>query len=187
MNTKLNLAILILCSSFVVCAQTAQPVFDNQKWQLISKKLHSYGPSKLDNPQTDTYIPLNSELENSIEVLQIEFIPGQTKRITTNVVENISKSDIMSMCPNTIWKSVEQQYDEIIWRFSIKNCPNHNDQSGITRAVLTKQGIHLFHYTSKKLPMESSVFMQWVKNLKHITPPQPQRTLTYQQKIRMNQ
>jgi hypothetical protein len=139
-------------------------VFDNREWELGWSKSKDVN----DKSVFDKYILKGENVNNWSELVTIQFFPGLNKDITLDVYEAVNKQGIMSVCPNTVWDSYEQQKDERSWYFTIKNCQGRPDQSELVRCIKTGKGIHVFHYAIKKSPMPKKLKQIWSNNLKAI-------------------
>jgi len=141
-------------------------VFDNREWELGWSQ--NKDASGNDKSVFEEYILKGENIDNWSELVTIQFFPGLNKDTTLDVYEAVNKQGIISVCPNTVWDSYEQQKDERSWYFTIKNCQGQPDQSELARCIKTGKGIYVFHYAIKKAPMPEELRQIWMKNLKAI-------------------
>jgi hypothetical protein len=166
---KYWLIILFTGITFSLSAkEVAQPVFDNREW--AEGWSIQQDPTQRPPPGTvyKEYVLKGETVENWSELVTLQFFPGLQDKTSLENFEQLNKTNLLKVCPNANWKTLSSNDNERVWEWSIKNCTGQPDQSEIAKVVKTKEGIHIFHYATKKENISDATREIWLKNLNSI-------------------
>jgi hypothetical protein len=155
--------LLINCSSYSYAdEEKPQLTFDGRVWSI------GYQASNFQGSIIE-YILSGESIENWTELVTIQTFLGLQKNTSAQAFAEKTKENLKAQCQDLRWNILKQTEDDVIYEWSIKNCPIDKDQHEIARIVSGKYGIYVFHYVTKKIPINAKIRSEWIKLIKSAT------------------
>ena len=131
-------------------------VFDERKWKL------GYQDAK-QNQVIAEFVLENETVENWTELVTAQLFIGL--RSEPRYFAEYVKKKTKDTCPSTVWKTISEQPEDILYEWSVSGCKDIPDQSEIARTHLGRDGLHVIHYAIKLGEMPEDKRQVWTKNL----------------------
>jgi hypothetical protein len=118
--------------------------------------------------QVVQFIPEGFTLENSHELVTLEFFPGApTDKKSLEKGIDQTKATLQKSCPSLQFRQAAQSDREILYQWQIGSCKNLEDQCELVRVKAVAGGLEVIHYAAKKRELSEPERQQWMLWLSH--------------------
>jgi len=160
------IVVIILLVSFLsfCCADEEKPqlTFDGRVWNI------GYQASNFQGSIIE-YVLNDESINNWTELVTIQTFLGLQKNASAQAFADQTKEKLKQQCPDLKWIILKQTEDDVMYEWSIKNCPADKDQHEIARIIKGQYGMYIFHYVTKKMPIDPKIRNEWIKLIKSAT------------------
>jgi len=109
-------------------------------------------------------IPQEETSNNWKKMVTIQFLEGE-RRSPREFMDEL-KALMMQRCPAVKWTLLESSDTNVLYEWSIKNCPGQEDQTELSRLLRGNDGLHRIAYAEKVSQLPKDTQDRWVANLK---------------------
>lgn len=131
--------------------------FDTRRWMLGRYDDDGYDATR-------RYVLENENLSQWSELVTVQAFRGR-ERVTVAEWLDMARSMMTRQCPDLHWNVIRQDEGDVLYEWSISNCPDLDDQSEIARVVEGRAGIHVLHYAIQQVSMPPARREEWIKLL----------------------
>lgn len=129
--------------------------FDNRQWEVANKQRNE--------TQGVLECVLKGEsVQNWSELVTAQVYFGLQDKVTPEEYMNAMVGRMKKMCPALIWNLIRQGKTDIMFEWDTTKCSGMDSQHEITRIITGKEGIHLAHYVTRKLPIAPEKRNEWI-------------------------
>jgi hypothetical protein len=147
------------CKAEVSTEEKPQLTFDGRVWG-IGYQAQNYQGSIIE------YVLGGETTNNWTELVTVQSFKGTPENTKAeNIMEKI-KQNLKSLCPDIKFTVFYKKQNDLLYEWSITDCPRDKDQHEIARILLGKNGLHIIHYVTKKVPISPKTRQQWIKLIK---------------------
>lgn len=148
----------IIFASLSCYAEQIAVHLDDREWEIGYK-------AKDDTQGIAEFVLKGETIQNWTELVTAQTFFGLQKKAAAKDLAQAVIKDIKSICPDAICNIIKNGSKDLLFEWEIKNCPGQEDQHEISRVISGKEGIHLVHYVTKKLPLSPEKRNEWIKLL----------------------